>query len=94
MKIFLSEECLAAMGVDLVIEKEAEGCSYWCALDRSKVDKNSELPVEQQNCWSIRRITETTGDNVKITEIKYPNGSRNYVFAAAMCSEYNYDYKY
>lgn len=94
MKNFLSEEYLAAVGADLVIEKPTDGKTYVCALDRSAYDRDSVIPIEEQDCWQVRLIKETSSSGTKQTQILFPDGSTDYRFSAANADSYTYTYKF
>lgn len=78
-------------------ENDTETAFAWKDTNNVVVFTASATPVaalniEQQNCWQIKRITDTVNGTKNETRIEYPNGSSKFVFAASQASSYSYEY--
>lgn len=83
----------ADFNADLVIKKDDK--IYACYLNPSKVDHNSNTPVEQQPAWRIERIETYASDGAEYTRTMYPNGNNTgYQFCPAEVETYTYDYQH
>lgn len=88
----LDEKYIEYLGSQLIIDDTTNGKTYVCTLDRGRYDSESDIPIESQECWRIKRIAETTNGTVKETRIMYPNGSNRFLFAASQATTYTYNY--
>lgn len=70
--------------------------TYIGRLNPSIVDYESQTPIEEQHCWNICLIEETTDEatGMVTTTSKYPDGhSSLYNYAIAFCDQYTYEYQ-
>lgn len=68
--------------------------TYICRLNPSMVNRQSNVPIEEQPVWQITCIEKKEVDGKTIMTAKYPDGkSTLYYFKASECELLNYDYQ-